>query len=79
MNYTENTKVTGTYYGKKITGTIIENRMNYRSYKSHIRVELESPIALFGEVRNRVIFDSVDENTGLDLCGSENEIYPVKS
>ena len=79
MDYTTGTKVTGTYYGRQITGTIIENRINYRSYKSHIRVELDTPITLFGETRNRVIFDSVDENTGLDSCGSENEVYPVKS
>ena len=77
MNYEIGTKVTGKYYGKEISGTIVANRLNYRSYESHITVELDAPISLFSEVRNKVIFDSLDENTGLDVSGSENELYPA--
>lgn len=68
MKYSIGSQVTGTYCNVKIEGTITENRLNYRSYKSHITVKLNHPLVIYGTEREYVTFDSVDEKTGCDLA-----------
>jgi hypothetical protein len=39
-----NSKISGTYYGSKFSGTAIKSRQNTLSYREEIFIELDNPI-----------------------------------
>ena len=54
----ENCRVTGNYMGiAPVAGMVTESRVKYGGSVSHT-VELDTPITVFGAVRDRVILDN---------------------
>lgn len=75
MKYVEGTKVYGIYYGNWFSGVVKKNRLNYRSYLSHVTIALDSPITVFSKEKKTIIFDSLDEDSGYDMCGNNNVVF----
>ena len=47
-------RVQGMYYGKSFTGRVIANRMHTCNYAMMFTVQLDAPIRVYGEWRERV-------------------------
>lgn len=58
--YSGKTKVRATYCGQAVTGTVTGGRGYPRGNKTMLYIDLDTPITVFGQVRNRVILD--DDN-----------------
>jgi hypothetical protein len=54
------TRVTGTYCGQQVTGTVMDGRGFPRGNKTQLDVKLDAPITVFGDVRTTVVL--TDDN-----------------
>lgn len=62
-----NAKVTGSYFGVAFTGTADSSRQLFwgPDYPEQVRIVLDAPLAVYGEVRSSILIDSrqVDDGT----------------